>query len=82
MKSAGFRPGELLSDRAVVLCFSPQSLDEHPMILIYNACPALEENARLQGSIAEELGVAVSFAGIPDSTGRSYAIGRRKDLTL
>ncbi len=76
------RAGSLKSPKAVKLYFSPKALDRHPGILLFKAIPMLEESARLQVSIGEEVGIAAMWRCIPDSSGRLYEIGRRRDLTL
>ena len=76
------RAGYLLSGKSFVLCFSPRSVDRHPMVIVRKAIPMVEETALLQLSLAEELGIGVVFQAIPDSSGRLYDVGKRGDLTL
>jgi hypothetical protein len=76
------KPGYRLSVKGFKLLFSPKAVDTHPHILMYNALPIVEESALVQASLAEELGIAVAFHAVPDSTGRVYAIGKREDLAL
>lgn len=80
--AATLKPGYRLSLKGFKLLFSPKSVDTHPHILMYNALPILDEAALVQASLAEELGIAVAFHAVPDSSGRVYAIGKREDLTL
>ena len=76
------RAGYLLSGKSFILLFSPKSVDRHPMVIIRKAIPMVEESSLLQLSLAEELGIAVVFQAIPDSSDRLYDVGKREDLTL
>lgn len=79
----GLRGGQVLSESAVALYFSPRAIDQHPSILVYSAIPVLmdTESLRAGGSDAE-VGVAIGFYGIPDGTGRLYQIAYRGDVEL
>lgn len=74
--------GTLLSTSSIVLFFSPEDVDQHPSILMYNALPLVEEAAEMQLDISSELTVAVAFRLVHDATFRNYRIGRREDLSL
>lgn len=76
------RPGMTLSDLAVSLFVSPDSPDHHPGLLIYRAVPMLEETAELAFRSPAELGFPAVFRCCPDTSGRVYNMGWRKDLTL
>ena len=76
------RVGNLASDRAVKLLYSPDDLQNDPGILLYSALPILDETAELALSISEEMVVRVVWQGIRDGSGNVYQIGRLEDLTL
>lgn len=76
------RPGYLLSNKAFKLFFSPDSVDQHNGILLYNALPMLANTARMDLGRNREIGIDVVFQATPDGSGQSYAIGRRQDISL
>lgn len=76
------RAGANLTSRGIKLLFAPQADDIHPSILIYNAVPMLAESSELQLSIGREMGLALIFRGLPDSTGRTFVVDQRSNLTL
>ena len=69
------RPGTVQSGRAGVMLFTPTAATVHPGVKLYNAIPMIDDAASLQLSMGEEYGLAVSFMGTPDSSGRVYACG-------
>jgi hypothetical protein len=75
------RAGLLLSTRAGKLVVSPRDVDDSPMFVLYNALPVVDPDALLQYCWSKELGVLVAFIGTPDSSGKVYEWGPRKDLT-
>jgi hypothetical protein len=75
------RAGLLLSTRAGKLVVSPRDVDEAPMLVIYNAIPVVDADALLPYCWSKELGLLVAFKGTPDSSGKVYEWGQRKDLT-
>jgi len=74
------RPGYDLTNKQIKLVFSPTAADRHPFIILYYAIPALEETAALNLSLSQEVGIGVAFWGGVDSSGRTYAIGKREDI--
>jgi len=80
--SGANRAGYLLSNKAVVLLFSPKAVDRHPMVLVRKAVPLVEISSMLSLSLAEEFGIGVVFQALPNSAGQLYDIGKREDLTL
>ena len=74
------RPGYELSGKTYKLLASPVSSDRHPAILIWYALPALEEQAELQMSLAEEIGIPVVFWAGLNSSNQCYAVGKLRDL--
>lgn len=75
------RAGLLLSTRAGKLVVSPRDPDDSPMLVLYNAIPVIDADALLSYCFSKELGVLVAFIGTPDSAGKVYEWGQRKDLT-
>ena len=80
--TANTRAGTSLESKGGKLLFSPRADDEHDMVLMYHAIPAIAETARLQHSIGVEYGLALVFYGAPDSSGRVYDTGRKANLVL
>lgn len=76
------RAGSSLFGNAGKLLFAPHAKTAHPMLIMYNAVPALDVAARIQFSLKREWGVAVAFWGTPDSSGRVYDTGQRANLVL
>ena len=76
------RGGELGSDSAVKLLYSPKDTEQHPALLLYRTIPLTDPTIQMQMSIGEELGIAAVFTGIRDATDRIYQWGRLEDLTL
>ena len=76
------RAGTLRDASAIVLLFTPKNVDMHPMVLIRRAIPMVEETAALALSLSQELGLGLVFYCAPDSSGRTYDVGKRQDLTL
>jgi hypothetical protein len=76
------RAGTDLVARGFKLLFAPVADDRHPSVLLYNAVPMPNESAELQLSIGREMGLALIFHAIPDTTGRTYAVDLRSNLSL
>lgn len=74
--------GTLLSGQSGVLVVSPEAPETQEFLVLYNAIPMPEEASRLQISAGEEMGIAVVFRAVPDSTHRMWHIGKRRDLSL
>lgn len=53
-----------------------------PFIVIYRALPLIANDVEIPLELGAEWAIDVTFQGIPDSTGRVMAFGRRGDLTL
>lgn len=80
---SGTKAGTLLSSLFnIKLMFVPKDYNRHPFVLIYRAMPWLDEAAAMPMSLAEELAYPVAFKGIPDATGRCYAMGRLSSISL
>lgn len=75
-------PGSLISDRGVVLLFTPDDVDHHPFVLLYNALPLVEDAARLSLNRTEDTEIGFAFHAVLDASSRLYQIGWRHDLTL
>lgn len=76
------RAGTNLVSRGFKLLFAPIADDRHPSVLLYNAIPMPNESAELQLSIGREMGIALIFHALPDSTGRTYIVDRRSNISL
>lgn len=76
------RAGTAWSTRAGKLLFAPKAVNAHPMILLYNAMPFLDEDMELRMSLKEEWGLGVRFVGTPDTNGKVYIHGRRSAITV
>jgi len=76
------RPGFMLSEKAVVLLFSPLDPDRTPAILFYRAIPMMEESARMELALQKRFEIGTVFISTRDATGRTYSIGFLKDLSL
>lgn len=84
-QQSGTAPNRAGYDRvadAVTLVYSPRAVDQHQMLVLYNAVPLVDEAAELQLSIGEEFGLAFAFMCTPDVQGRDYAWDLRANLTL
>jgi len=76
------RAGTLRSASSVVLCFSPDDLDHHPMVIFHRALPLLDEQAELQAQLDAEMGAGFAFLAIRAADGRAVSMGQREDLVL
>jgi len=74
--------GTLLSTQSGILAVSPESPETQEFLILYNAIPMPDEASRLQISAGDELGIAVVFRAVTDSTDRLWNIGKRRDLSL
>jgi hypothetical protein len=75
------RAGARASSRSVVLVFTPDSPDHHPMFILRRALPALQTSNEINLRLDREAGIAAIFVGIRDTSGRLYDFGMRHDLT-
>mgnify|MGYP001587224098 CR=1 FL=1 len=76
------RPGRLLAASGIVLVFTPDSPDHHPMVILHRAVALLTEQARMALSWGEPFEIPVMFAALRNSSGRAVSIGYRQDLTV
>lgn len=77
------RAGSRLGSLAKVLLFAPDSPDAGgPWLLARRALPLVNETAAMALRGNETWGVSVMFALTPDSSGRQFSIGARRDITL
>lgn len=76
------RPGALLSARAFVLLFAPESPLEHPAVILYAAVPCVDPSRELSLSLDADYEVGAVFRSIPDASYRTFAIGKLEDLSL
>lgn len=80
--SATNRAGFRLSDRSVVLLFSPDDTDRAPMLLMRRALPYAQESAEAAFALNSDIAIPVGFSGIRDADGDLYEWAMRKDITL
>lgn len=73
---SGTRAGTLMSTRGIKLLFAPLDATNHPFFLIYKAVPTIPEDGYIPFTRSEEYAYPFAFRGIPDSSGRVYAIGQ------
>jgi hypothetical protein len=78
---AAYRPGLLGSTMAGKLVVSPRAVDDHPMLILYNAIPILNPEALIQYCWSKEMGILVSFVGTPNSSGKIWEFDKRRNLT-
>lgn len=84
--------GDWVSDRSVVLVFTPDGAThaksatapdvDAPFVLLYRALPLIAADVEIPLELGEDFAIDVVFHGIPDSSERVMAMGRRPDLTL
>ncbi len=75
------RAGSRLSSRSIVLVFTPDNPDHHPMFILRRALPALQTAQEINLRLDREAGIAAVFLGIRDTSGRLYDFGMRHDLS-
>lgn len=74
------RPGERLTSRAVVLLFSPDDPNRHPMFEMFSAVPAVDETREIQMRMDEDFGIPVIFHGLRSVGDALYKFGFAHDL--
>jgi len=74
--------GALLGSRSVVLLFTPDDTDNHPIVLFRRALPLVAETADLMLSLASEFTIPVLFVAIPDTNGKIVDFPMIHDITL
>ena len=77
------RAGSRLGSLAKILLFAPDSPDAGgPWFLARRALPLVAETAQMALRGNETWGVPVVWALTPDSSGRQFSIGARRDIAL
>lgn len=78
----GTRAGAVAGDRSKVLVFTPDGVDDLPVVLFRRAVPSIDDQIRaaLRGNASAQL--AVRWYVTPDSSGYMADVGMRRDLTL
>jgi hypothetical protein len=74
--------GIRLSGRSIVLVFTPDDVERHPMFLMRRALPAIKETSEVAMRLDVELSLPVFFYGIRDTAGLLYDWGMARDITL
>lgn len=73
---SGTKAGKLMSSSSLRLLFAPLDTVNHPFVLIYKAVPTIPEGFAMPFTRSEEIAFPFAFKGIPDSSGRVYAVGQ------
>lgn len=76
------RAGTSMGTLSFKLLLAPRAATAHPMVILYNAVPLIEESAVIPFGWNEEWALAVTFMGTPDSSGRVFDTGQRANLVL
>jgi hypothetical protein len=76
------RPGTSGYAASGVLLFAARAATAHNSLLLYKAIPDFDDAMELQLSLGEELGIAYSFVGTMDSSGRVYDYNLLSSLSL
>lgn len=80
--NSSVRAGSLLGDLAKVIVFTPDNADDHPWLIVRRAVPMIDETAMIALRASEEVGVSFLWSCTPDSDGKQFELGKRRDLTL
>lgn len=81
VQTGGVRPGSVQTPHK--LLFAPIALDYHPCVYFPAAVGLPDATAKLQLSLAEEIGLAGMWRALPaDSSGSVYQIGTRGSISL
>ena len=76
------RQGLLLSANSVILCFSPDDLARHKMVVFHQAIPKLAETASINQKLRVEERIACVFQAIPNTSNNRYVDwGLQEDIT-
>lgn len=76
------RPGLLLSEKKVVLLFSPDDPERVPATLLYAALPMFDETTEWDLAFGKRLETACVFTATRDSSDRIHKTAMLKDLAL
>lgn len=74
--------GSKVSARAVVLVFTPDDVDHHPMVVFHQAYPAVEEAARIALSAGTRWGIPTAWYAGLDANSKDVTIAMRHDVSL
>jgi hypothetical protein len=80
--SGAKKAGRKRSDDSVVLVASPEDTEHGVAVILFKALPLLDATAALNMHRTEEMGTAFLFAGIRNTNGKVYQLGRLADLDL
>lgn len=78
----GTRAGKLMSTTSVKLLFAPLDPTNHPFVVFYKAMPVVPEEGYMPFTRSEEIAYPFAFRGMPDSSGRVFAVGRAGSISL
>lgn len=76
------KPGRLLAASGIVLVFTPDAPDHHPMIVFHRAVPMLDAQAKMALAWNSPFEIAVVFAALRNASGKAVSVGYRQDITL
>lgn len=76
------QPGYSLTSLAAKVLLSPEDVDAHEGVLLFNAVPVIDEDLAATYSITSEQGLALSWVALPDGTGRTFEFGKLAGMTL
>lgn len=76
------KPGRILASSGIVLVFTPDSPDHHPMIVFHRAVAMIEQQMKMALSWNVPLEIPVVFAALRDANGKAVSVGYRQDITL
>lgn len=81
--TSGTRAGQRLgASLSRVIVFTPDAVDDYPLVVIRRAVPAIQDTARLAFRGNDPAGLPVRWYATPDSSARIADWGPRRDLTL
>lgn len=76
------RAGSLLSDRSLVLLFSPFDTVNHNAVVFYRALPIMEDPSEFPLQLATPFGLPLLFASIRNTSGNAVSVRPLADITL
>ena len=80
--NSSVRAGSYLGDLAKVILFTPDNADQHPWLIVRRGVPAIDEAASIPLRANEEAAIRLAWHCTPDSAGKQFEFGRRRDITL
>lgn len=75
-------PGYDLAGLAAKILLAPLDPDAFEGVLLFNAVPVIDEDFSAEYGIGNEVGIGLSWLAMPDSTGRTWEMGKIAGMTL